>query len=287
MRTQVTVPVGRGNEDSGWVTFGNNLPFVLIAGPCQLENRDHALRLADDIATACRMHDVPFVFKSSYDKANRTSGASPRGVGIDEGLDILEDVRDAIGCPVTTDVHTEHEARVAGLVVDMVQIPALLSRQTDLLQAAGKHARAVNIKKGQFMAPEDMAHAAAKVVSAGCSNVLLTERGTTFGYGRLVNDMRSLVVMPEEAFGLPAVFDATHSVQLPSSESGASGGQREFIAPLARAAIAVGISALFAEVHEDPDSAPSDGPCMLPLSELPRLLSELVAIDRAVKFYPA
>lgn len=264
------------------VQMGNHLPFVLIAGPCQMETRDHTLFMADAIRRVADDLGVPFIFKSSYDKANRTSGASARGPGLADGLRWLEDVRRQVGVPVTTDVHTEDEAHAASMAVDLLQIPALLSRQTDLLEAAGKWGLAVNIKKGQFMAPEDMRHAAAKVIHAGCTNVILTERGTSFGYHRLVNDMTSLAIMRGEA-DHPVVFDATHSVQAPAGLGGVSGGNREYVPLLARAAVAAGVAGVFMEVHEDPDRAPSDGPCMLKLENLPRVLAVLSDLDAVIK----
>lgn len=284
------VEIGRRNEwnDSDRaVQVANDLPFALIAGPCQLENRDHALYLAEKIKRAADNLGVPFIFKASYDKANRTRAVSPRGVGMAEGLRILEDVRHAIGVPVTTDVHEAHDCYTVGSVVDLLQVPAMLSRQTDLLVAAGEYGLAVNVKKGQGAAPEDMDYVVEKVGSApgGNGNVLLTERGTTFGYRLLVNDMRGLQVM--KATGCPVVFDASHSVQLPAGYGGTSGGHRSFIAPLARAAVAVGVAAIFVEVHQDPDNAPSDGPSSLHLDSLPRFLAELQALDDVVKSFAA
>lgn len=263
------------------VTLAADLPFVLISGPCQIESRDHALRVAERIAAACRAADVPLIFKASYDKANRTSLAGPRGVGIEAGLRVLSDIRAELGVPVLTDVHDIAQVRAAAAVVDVIQIPAFLCRQTDLLRAAGETGVAVNVKKGQFLAPEDMANVAAKVASTGNDRILLTERGVSFGYHALVNDFRGLPVMA--ATGYPVVFDATHSVQEPGGRGGSSGGKRGYAPLLARAALAVGVAAVFAEAHDDPDQAPSDGPNMLPLDWLPQLLAEWRAVDEVAK----
>ena len=265
----------------GPVTVGNDLGLTVIAGPCAIEGRDHALQTAERLVRITEQAGVGFIYKSSFDKANRTSIGSGRGVGMDEGLKILADVREAHGCPVLTDVHEREQCAAAGEAVDVLQIPAFLCRQTDLLVAAGKTGRAVNVKKGQFLAPWDMKHVAAKVASTGNENILLTERGASFGYNLLVSDMRSLPIMAEE--GYPVVFDATHSVMQPGGQGGTSGGQREFVPVLARAAVAVGTAAVFMETHEDPDSAPSDGPNMVPLDDMPELLATLVALDGLVK----
>jgi 2-dehydro-3-deoxyphosphooctonate aldolase (KDO 8-P synthase) len=265
----------------GDVTFGNELPFVLVSGPCQIESRDHALRMAEALAGMARAASVPFVFKSSFDKANRTSVTGRRGVGIDEGLRVLAEVRAAIGCPVVTDIHAPEQAGRAAEAVDMLQIPAFLSRQTDLLLAAGRTGAAVNVKKGQFLAPWDMAAVAAKVASTGNERIILTDRGATFGYNTLVSDLRALPIMAET--GYPVMYDATHSVQAPGGLGGASGGERRFAPGLARAAVAMGVAAVFAEAHDDPDNAPSDGPVMLPLEWMPRLLDMLKGIDAVVK----
>ena len=254
----------RVGEGEGAVRFGNDLPFVLISGPCQIESRDHALMMAEALKAIAAEAGVPFVFKASYDKANRTSLAGKRGIGLDEGLKILAEVRRDLGVPVLTDVHDVAQAKAAGEVVDILQIPAFLCRQTDLLLAAGATGAAVNVKKGQFLAPEDMAQVAAKVASTRNERILLTERGTSFGYHTLVNDFRALPIMART--GWPVIFDATHSVQQPGGFGSASGGQREFAPALARAALAVGCAGVFAEAHDDPDNAPSDGPVMLPLS---------------------
>ena len=265
----------------GPVSVGNDLGLTIIAGPCAIEGRDHALKTAERLVRITEQAGVGFIYKSSFDKANRTSIDSGRGVGMEEGLQVLADVREAHGCPVLTDVHEREQCAAAGDAVDVLQIPAFLCRQTDLLVAAGKTGKAVNVKKGQFLAPWDMKHVAAKVAATGNDNILLTERGATFGYNLLVSDMRSLPIMAEE--GYPVVFDATHSVMQPGGQGGKSGGQREFVPVLARAAVAVGTAAVFMETHEDPDSAPSDGPNMVPLDDMPELLATLVALDGLVK----
>ena len=258
----------------GPVRLGNDLPFALIAGPCQLETREHALRIAEALATACARLGIPFIFKASFDKANRTSLNAPRGPGLAAGLEILAALRDRIGCPVLTDVHEPAQCAPVAEVADILQIPAFLCRQTDLLLAAGRSGRAVQVKKGQFLAPGDMAHVAAKIASTGNDRILLCERGASFGYNMLVSDMRALPIMAET--GWPVVFDATHSVQLPGGAGAASGGDRRFVAPLARAA-------LFIETHPDPDNAPSDGPNMVPLDHMPNLLRHLRGYDRLTK----
>ncbi|WP_375428389.1 3-deoxy-8-phosphooctulonate synthase [uncultured Sphingomonas sp.] len=268
----------------GEVRFGRTLPFVLVSGPCQLERRDHALRLADRLARDARAVGVPFVFKASFDKANRTSLSGARGIGVDEGLRILADVRSALGCPVLTDVHLPDQAAAAAQAVDILQIPAFLSRQTDLLLAAGRTGAAVNVKKGQFLAPWDMAAVADKIAATGNRRIILTERGASFGYNMLVSDMRALPIMADT--GYPVMFDATHSTQAPGAQGGSSGGDRRFAPLLARAAVAAGVAAVFAEAHDDPDRAPSDGPVMLPLDWIAPLLADLVAIDRVVKARP-
>jgi len=265
----------------GAVTVGNDLGFTLIAGPCAIESRDHALKTSERLVAITQQAGVGFIYKSSFDKANRTSIESGRGIGIEEGLRILADVRAAHGCPVLTDVHERDQCEPTAEAVDVLQIPAFLCRQTDLLVAAGKTGKAVNVKKGQFLAPWDMKHVAAKIAATGNDRILLTERGVSFGYNMLVSDMRALPIMAEE--GYPVVFDATHSVMQPGGQGGRSGGQREFVPVLARAAIAVGVGAVFMETHEDPDSAPSDGPNMVPLDDMPALLATLVALDDLVK----
>lgn len=266
------------------VTFGNDLPLVLIAGPCQLETLDHALMIAEQIAGACAAHGAGFVFKASYDKANRTSLGGKRGIGLDQGLAMLETVRERIGCPVLTDVHDIAQARAAAGVVDIIQIPAFLSRQTDLLLAAGETGAVVNIKKGQFLAPWDMPNVAQKVASTGNENILLTERGVSFGYNTLVADLRSLPIMART--GYPVIMDATHSVQQPGGQGGSSGGQREFAPVMARAAVATGVAGVFIETHENPDHAPSDGPNMIPLDQMPALIGSLMRFDELAKADP-
>jgi len=269
---------------AGAVRFSNDLPLVVISGPCQLESRDHALMIADTMAKACARAGASYVFKGSYDKANRTSLSGKRGLGMEAGLDVLAAVKAEIGCPVLTDVHApEHCAPVAE-ICDILQIPAFLSRQTDLLVAAGKTGAVVNVKKGQFLAPWDMPNVVAKLEATGNPNVLLTERGTSFGYNTLVADMRGLPEMAKT--GYPVVMDATHSVQQPGGQGGSSGGQREFAPVMARAAVSLGIAGVFIETHEDPDRAPSDGPNMIPLEAMPALLESLMAFDHLAKADP-
>jgi 2-dehydro-3-deoxyphosphooctonate aldolase (KDO 8-P synthase) len=265
----------------GKVTFGNDLPFALIAGPCALESRAHALEMAEALKTITAKLGIGFVYKSSFDKANRTSAKSPRGVGLEKGLPLLAEVREKFGCPVLTDVHTPEQCAEVAKAVDILQIPAFLCRQTDLLLAAAKTGKPVNIKKGQFLAPWDMANVVAKMDEAGNRNVLLTERGASFGYNTLVSDMRALPILART--GCPVVFDATHSVQQPGGQGESSGGQREFVPVLARAAVAVGVAGLFIETHQDPDHAPSDGPTMVRLDRMESLLSELAEFDRLAK----
>ncbi|MGH6989173.1 MAG: 3-deoxy-8-phosphooctulonate synthase [Stellaceae bacterium] len=269
----------------GPVTVGNDLPLVLIAGPCALESRAHALEVSAALVEITGKLGIPLIYKTSFDKANRTSAASPRGIGMLEALPILAEIRERRGCPVLTDVHEPGQCAAVAEAVDVLQIPAFLSRQTDLLVAAGKTGRAVNVKKGQFLAPWDMKHVAAKIEATGNARVLLCERGVSFGYNTLVSDMRSLPILAET--GLPVVFDATHSVQQPGGQGGSSGGERRFVPVLARAAVAVGVAAVFMETHEDPDHAPSDGPNMVPLKALPRLLETLIEFDRLAKARPA
>ena len=268
----------------GDIEIGNDRPFVLIAGPCALESRDHALEMAAAVREAAAGAGVPAIYKTSFDKANRTSLGSPRGIGLDKALAIFDDVRAATGLPVLTDVHTEDQCAAAAQAVDVLQIPAFLCRQTDMLLAAGRTGRAVNVKKGQFLAPWDMKNVLAKVASTGNRNILQTERGVSFGYNTLVSDMRALPVLAQN--GYPVVFDATHSVQQPGGQGASSGGQREFVPVLARAAAAIGVAAVFMETHQDPDSAPSDGPNMVPVRELPALLRTLAEIDRLAKANP-
>ena len=265
----------------GSIPCGGNLPFILIAGPCVIEGRDSALYHAEALRVLTDRLGVPFIYKSSYDKANRTSGKSFRGLGMEEGLAILAEAKRQYGVPTLTDVHSPEEARAAADAVDVLQIPAFLCRQTDLLLAAGKSGRVVNIKKGQFLAPWDMGHVAAKVASTGNRRILLTERGASFGYNNLVSDFRSLPIMATT--GYPVVYDATHSVQLPGGQGNTSGGQREFIAPLARAAVAVGVDGLFMEVHRDPERALSDSATVFPLAQLEILLRTLQQLDAIAK----
>lgn len=267
--------------DIGPVTVANDQPLALIAGPCALESRHHALETAQALSEIAEKLGIGLIYKTSFDKANRTSGESPRGIGMTDGLPILAEIRETVGCPVLTDVHTAEQCAPTAEAVDVLQIPAFLCRQTDLLLAAAETGRPVNIKKGQFLAPWDMRHVAAKIADAGNRSILLTDRGASFGYNMLVSDMRSLPVMA--ATGYPVVFDATHSVQQPGGLGGRSGGQREFVPVLARAAVAVGVAAIFMETHQDPDQALSDGPNMLALNDLPPVLETLVALDRIAK----
>jgi len=265
----------------GTIDIANHLPFVLIAGPCQIESRAHAMEMAHALREIAAVTGVPIVYKSSFDKANRTSAKAARGVGMAEGLAILAEVRAVTGLPVLTDVHTEAQCAPAAEAVDVLQIPAFLCRQTDLLLAAGATGKPINVKKGQFLAPWDMENVAAKIASTGNQNVLLCERGTSFGYNTLVTDFRGLPTMAR--FGYPVVFDATHSVQQPGGQGTSSGGQREFAPVLARAALAVGVAAVFIETHQDPDTAPSDGPNMIPLREMAALITRLKAFDDLLK----
>ncbi|MEM7719959.1 MAG: 3-deoxy-8-phosphooctulonate synthase [Pseudomonadota bacterium] len=263
------------------IEFAQDKPFVLISGPCQLETLDHARMLAETLAKLAQKHGLGYVFKASFDKANRSSLGGERGPGIDEGLTILSKIGDEFGCPTLTDVHSVAQCAPAAQAVDILQIPAFLCRQTDLLLAAGETGAAINVKKGQFLAPWDMKNVADKVASTGNTRILLTERGASFGYNMLVSDMRSLPIMAET--GYPVVFDATHSVQLPGGKGTSSGGQAEFVPPLARAAVAVGVSAVFVETHEEPARSPSDGPNMVPLDKMDTLLETLSALDRVAK----
>ncbi|RJO66148.1 MAG: 3-deoxy-8-phosphooctulonate synthase [Myxococcales bacterium] len=267
--------------NAGALSIGDGRPFVLIAGPCVIESRSHAVMMAGGLRDIAAGLGVPFIFKASYDKANRTSLQGFRGPGPDEGLDILREVRETIGVPVQSDIHAVEQAEPAARVLDVLQIPAFLCRQTDLLLAAGRTGKPVNVKKGQWMAPWDMAKVAEKIASTGNRQILLTERGAAFGYNRLITDLRSLVVMRRT--GYPVVFDATHSVQLPSGQGESSGGEREFIPYLARGAAAVGVDALFMEVHDAPERALSDGPNQLRLDELPGLLKTLKDLDAIAK----
>ena len=267
---------------AGSVRFGNRLPLALIAGPCQMESRDHAFEIASALKEVAEKLGMGLVYKSSFDKANRTSASSARGVGLAAALDVFAQIKDRLGLPVVTDVHEAEQCAPVAEVVDILQIPAFLCRQTDLLVAAAKTGRVVNVKKGQFLAPWDMANVAAKVTSAGNPNVLVTERGASFGYNTLVSDMRSLPIMAETT-GAPVIFDATHSVQQPGGKGTSSGGERRFVPVLARAAVAVGVAGLFIETHQDPDNAPSDGPNMVPLRDMPDLLTELKGFDELAK----
>jgi 2-dehydro-3-deoxyphosphooctonate aldolase (KDO 8-P synthase) len=267
----------------GGLTVGNDRPLLVIAGPCQLESLDHAQMIAGAMAEACQTAGAQYVFKASYDKANRTSLSGKRGLGMGEGLKVLAAVR-TMGMPVLTDVHDAGQAREAATVVDVIQIPAFLCRQTDLLLAAGETGAVVNVKKGQFLAPWDMANVAAKVASTGNDRILLTERGVSFGYNTLVADMRSLPILAKT--GYPVIMDATHSVQQPGGQGNSSGGQREFAPVMARAAVSLGIAGVFIETHEDPDRAPSDGPNMIPLAQMPALVASLMAFDRLAKADP-
>jgi len=268
----------------GALGVGNDTPLTVIAGPCQLESADHARMIAAEMQKVCQAAGAQYVFKASYDKANRTSVSGTRGLGIDAGLTVLADIRREFGVPVLTDVHSPEQCATAAEAVDIIQIPAFLSRQTDLLLAAGESGAVVNIKKGQFLAPWDMPNVVAKVESTGNRRILLTERGTSFGYNTLVADMRSLPQMA--ATGYPVVMDATHSVQQPGGLGGASGGQREFAPVMARAAVSLGIAAVFIETHQAPDTAPSDGPNMIPLDQMGRLIKSLMAFDALAKSDP-
>lgn len=268
----------------GTVKASNDLPLTIIAGPCQLESRDHALMIAEAMAKACADAGAGYVFKASYDKANRTSLAGKRGLGIEEGLRVLADVKAEIGCPALTDIHAPEQCASAADAVDILQIPAFLSRQTDLLVAAGKTGAVVNIKKGQFLAPWDMPNVISKVESTGNENILLTERGASFGYNTLVADFRALPTMAKT--GYPVIMDATHSVQQPGGQGGSSGGQREFAPVMARAAVSLGIAGVFIETHQNPDEAPSDGPNMIPLDQMPALVSSLMQFDKLAKANP-
>jgi 2-dehydro-3-deoxyphosphooctonate aldolase (KDO 8-P synthase) len=265
----------------GTVPFGNGRPFALIAGPCVIESRDHTLRHAEALRTICGKAGVPLVFKSSFDKANRTAGSAFRGPGLDEGLSILATVKRELGLPVLTDVHAADQCAAAGEVVDCLQIPAFLCRQTDLLLAAAATGRVVNVKKGQFLAPEDVGNVLGKITKSGNPNAMITERGVSFGYRTLVVDFTGFPTM--RGFGQPLVFDATHAVQRPGGAGTSTGGDRSKVPYLARAAVACGVDGLFMEVHEDPDHAPSDGPNMLRLHDLPAVLDELVRIQRALR----
>jgi 2-dehydro-3-deoxyphosphooctonate aldolase (KDO 8-P synthase) len=265
----------------GSACFAQDAPLALIAGPCVVESRAHALEMAGALKEIADRLKISLVYKSSFDKANRTSAASARGLGLEEALPIFAEIRESVGLPVITDVHEAEQCAPTAEAVDVLQIPAFLCRQTDLLVAAARTGKPVNVKKGQFLAPWDMTHVVAKLLNAGNPNVLVTERGVSFGYNTLISDMRALPLLAET--GAPVIFDATHSVQQPGGQGAASGGERRFVPVLARAAVAVGVAGIFIETHQDPDRAPSDGPNMLPLAALEPLLAELIAIDRLVK----
>ncbi len=267
---------------AGPVRFGNDLPLALIAGPCQMESRDHAFEIAGQLSGMCRRLGIGLVYKSSFDKANRTSLSGRRGLGLESALPVFEAIKNELGLPVVTDVHEPAQCAEVASIVDILQIPAFLCRQTDLLVAAAKTGRVVNVKKGQFLAPWDMKNVLAKVVESGNPNVLLTERGASFGYNTLVSDMRALPIMAQTT-GAPVIFDATHSVQQPGGQGTSSGGQREFVPVLARAAVAVGVAGVFIETHPDPDHAPSDGPNMVPLREFEALVKRLMGFDALAK----
>ena len=268
----------------GAVEVGNDRPLVVIAGPCVMESREHALEMSSRLQEMTTALGCGLIYKTSYDKANRTSASSPRGVGLESALPVFREIRETVGCPVLTDVHDAPSCTIVAEAVDVLQIPAFLCRQTDLLEAAGRTGRVVNIKKGQFLAPWDMRHVVAKVEATGNKHVMVCERGASFGYNTLVSDMRSLPVLAQT--GCPVVFDATHSVQQPGGAGDRSGGQREFVPVLARAAVAVGVAAVFMETHQDPDNAPSDGPNMVRLDDMPALLETLLELDRFAKDRP-
>lgn len=267
----------------GDITFSNNSKFVLIAGPCQIESRQHSFDIAGFLQEMAKKLDIGLVYKSSFDKANRTSLSAKRGTGLEKGLAILQDLKAEFKLPIITDVHLPEQCTDVAAVADILQIPAFLCRQTDLLVAAANTGRIINVKKGQFLAPWDMQHVLEKLVHSGNKNILLCERGTSFGYNRLITDMRALSIMAN--LGSPVIFDATHSVQMPGGLGSSSGGQREFVASLARAAVAVGVAGIFLETHENPDSAPSDGATMIKLEDLPFLVEELMAYDKLSKKY--
>lgn len=278
MKTNARITIGEG---ANAVVFSQGDRLSLIAGPCQMESRDHAFMMAGKLVEMCKALNVGLVYKSSFDKANRTSLSGKRGIGLEKALEVFADLKAEYGFPVLTDIHTEEQCAAVAPVVDVLQIPAFLCRQTDLLVAAAKTGRVINVKKGQFLAPWDMKNVLAKFTDSGNPNVLLCERGASFGYNTLVSDMRSLPIMA--SLGAPVVFDATHSVQQPGGQGGSTGGQREFVETLARAAVAVGIAGLFIETHEDPDNAPSDGPNMVHLKDMPALIEKLLAFDAVAK----
>ena len=265
----------------GKISIGNNLPFVLLAGPCVMESRAHALEMSMALKEITQKLTIPFIYKTSFDKANRTSVKGARGMGLEKALEIFADIKHSVGCPIVTDVHTALQCEQVAPYVDMLQIPAFLCRQTDLLQAAAQTGKLINIKKGQFLAPWDMANVVEKMESFGNKNILLCERGASFGYNTLVSDMRSLPIMSK--FGYPVIYDATHSVQQPGGAGGSTGGDRTFVPPLARAAVAVGVAGVFMETHENPDKAPSDGPNMVKLEDMEAILTDLLQLDGIVK----
>ncbi len=277
----MTKPVSQREIRIRNVTISNNKPFSLIAGPCQMQSRDHAMMTAEKLADICGRLNIGLIYKTSFDKANRTSATAQRGIGLEGATPVFEEIRNTFDCPVLTDVHDAEQATGMGEVVDILQIPAFLCRQTDLLKAAADTGKIINVKKGQFLAPWDAKNIVTKLDHFGNEKIMLTERGASFGYNTLVSDMRSLPIMAST--GCPVVFDATHSVQQPGGLGGASGGQREFVPVLARAAVAVGVAALFMETHEDPDNAPSDGPCMMRLDEMEETLKRLQEIDSIIK----
>lgn len=278
MKNNLEIAVGQNDRQ---VVFSNTKKLSLIAGPCQMESREHSFQIAGELDSLCRELGIGLVYKSSFDKANRTSLSGKRGIGLEKAMEVFTELKKEFGFPVLTDIHTEEQCGLVAPTVDVLQIPAFLCRQTDLLVAAAKTGRAINVKKGQFLAPWDMKNVLAKFTESGNPNVMLCDRGTSFGYNTLVSDMRSLPIMA--ALGAPVVFDATHSVQQPGGQGGSSGGQREFVETLARAAVAVGIAGVFIETHEDPDNAPSDGPNMVHLKDMRRLLETLLAFDEVAK----
>lgn len=278
MKNNLEITVGQNDRQ---VIFSNSKKLSLIAGPCQMESREHAFQIAGEMDALCRELGIGLVYKSSFDKANRTSLSGQRGIGLETAMDVFAELKTEFGFPVLTDIHTEEQCGLVAPTVDILQIPAFLCRQTDLLVAAAKTGRAINVKKGQFLAPWDMKNVLAKFTESGNPNVMLCDRGTSFGYNTLVSDMRSLPIMA--ALGAPVIFDATHSVQQPGGQGGSTGGQREFVETLARAAVAVGVAGVFIETHEDPDNAPSDGPNMVHLKDMRRLLETLLAFDAVAK----
>jgi 2-dehydro-3-deoxyphosphooctonate aldolase (KDO 8-P synthase) len=282
----MTTPVQQNSTvTAGHVSFGQHLPFALIAGPCQMESRAHAFEMAIALKEITTKLGIPFVYKSSFDKANRTSASAERGIGLAKAMEVFAEIKASLGVPVITDVHDAAQCKLVAEVVDILQIPAFLCRQTDLLIAAAETGRVINVKKGQFLAPWDMKNVAAKITGAGNPNVLVCERGASFGYNTLVSDMRSLPIMARDT-GAPVIFDATHSVQQPGGQGESTGGQREFVPVLARAAMSIGIAGLFIESHEAPDRAPSDGPNMVPLHQIEALLADLKAFDQLAKSRP-